>query len=156
VIVACVLLLDFFTKQAIHDHLPLRPGFIAPRIPLFEGVFNGIDCEITHTENMGAAWGIFAAFPHALLYFRMIFIAVTVYYTLFFAEAFLVQPLMLIVAGAIGNVIDYFMYGHVIDMIHFRFWGYDYPVFNIADSSICTGVFWIFLKIVMKSKNEGT
>ena len=48
----------------------------------------------------------------------------------------------LILAGAISNVIDTFVYGHVVDMIHFTFWGYDYAVFNLADSAVCLGVFW--------------
>jgi len=49
-------------------------------------------------------------------------------------------PFALILTGAVGNVLDYFVYGHVIDMLHFVLWTYDFPVFNIADSLITLGV----------------
>lgn len=45
----------------------------------------------------------------------------------------------LIIGGALGNVIDRLLFGHVIDFIqlHYRHWYY--PAFNIADSAICIG-----------------
>ena len=48
--------------------------------------------------------------------------------------------LALIMGGAIGNVIDRVLYGHVIDFLDFyvRGWGH-FPAFNIADSAICVG-----------------
>ncbi|MET3130490.1 signal peptidase II [Oxalobacteraceae bacterium GrIS 1.11] len=48
--------------------------------------------------------------------------------------------LALILGGALGNVIDRLMYGHVIDFIDFHLtnWGH-FPAFNIADSAICVG-----------------
>jgi signal peptidase II len=47
---------------------------------------------------------------------------------------------MLIIAGGIGNILDYFIYGHVVDMFHFILWGYSFPVFNVADASIFMGI----------------
>jgi signal peptidase II len=37
-------------------------------------------------------------------------------------------------------VLDYLLYGHVIDFFHFVFWGYSFPIFNCADSYITLGV----------------
>ena len=48
----------------------------------------------------------------------------------------------LILGGAIGNLIDRIVYGHVIDFIDFRVW----PVFNIADSAITIGAALIAYK----------
>ncbi|OGX38046.1 MAG: signal peptidase II [Omnitrophica WOR_2 bacterium RIFCSPHIGHO2_02_FULL_52_10] len=48
----------------------------------------------------------------------------------------------LILGGAIGNLIDRIVYGHVIDFIDFRIW----PVFNIADSAITIGAVIIAIK----------
>lgn len=45
----------------------------------------------------------------------------------------------LIMGGATGNLIDYFRFGYVIDMFHFTFWGYSFPVFNFADAAISIG-----------------
>jgi signal peptidase II len=51
----------------------------------------------------------------------------------------------LVIAGAVGNIIDRVVYGYVIDFFDF-YWGtYHWPAFNIADSSIVTGVALLIL-----------
>jgi signal peptidase II len=47
--------------------------------------------------------------------------------------------LALILGGAIGNVIDRLLYGHVIDFIDLHAGGWHWPAFNVADSAICVG-----------------
>jgi signal peptidase II len=48
--------------------------------------------------------------------------------------------LALIMGGALGNVIDRVLYGHVIDFLDFHYLEqYHFPAFNIADSAICIG-----------------
>ncbi|RJG05560.1 lipoprotein signal peptidase [Noviherbaspirillum cavernae] len=47
--------------------------------------------------------------------------------------------LALILGGAIGNLIDRVMYGHVVDFLDLHFRGWHWPAFNIADSAICIG-----------------
>ncbi|MBC7514343.1 MAG: lipoprotein signal peptidase [Herminiimonas sp.] len=47
--------------------------------------------------------------------------------------------LALILGGAIGNVIDRMLYGHVIDFLDFHTTGWHFPAFNVADSAICIG-----------------
>ena len=48
--------------------------------------------------------------------------------------------LSLILGGAIGNVIDRLLYGHVIDFLDFHVGGWHWPAFNVADMGICIGV----------------
>lgn len=47
--------------------------------------------------------------------------------------------LALIMGGAIGNVIDRVLYGHVIDFLDFHLTNWHFPAFNVADSAICVG-----------------
>ncbi|MFC0400977.1 signal peptidase II [Paraburkholderia rhizosphaerae] len=47
--------------------------------------------------------------------------------------------LALILGGALGNVIDRLMYGHVIDFLDFHVGGWHWPAFNLADSAITIG-----------------
>jgi signal peptidase II len=47
--------------------------------------------------------------------------------------------LALILGGAIGNLIDRVVYGHVVDFLDFHAGGWHWPAFNIADSAICVG-----------------
>jgi signal peptidase II len=55
---------------------------------------------------------------------------------------------ILILAGALGNIIDRFYFGCVIDFIDFKIW----PVFNLADSFITLGVILIILDTLKKKK----
>jgi signal peptidase II len=53
--------------------------------------------------------------------------------------------LSLILGGALGNVIDRMMYGHVIDFLDFHLHGWHWPAFNVADSAICCGAVLLVL-----------
>lgn len=137
---------DFFSKAAVHAFLPLMqrasPWYPYGGIPLFRD-FLGIEFSITHATNTGAAWGVLGGYQVPLLIVRILLIVCLAVYTALFAEQRRKLPFALILSGAAANVADYFLYGHVVDMFHFVFWGYSYPVFNIADSSIFIGVLWL-------------
>jgi signal peptidase II len=45
----------------------------------------------------------------------------------------------MIMGGAIGNVIDRLLHGHVVDMLDFHWAGHHFPAFNLADSAITLG-----------------
>lgn len=112
-------------------------------IPIFKNFF-GIEFSLVHATNKGMAWGLAGDHQLPLLYVRIgLIIALLAFLAFFNKKSANVWPLCLIVTGALGNVIDYFVYGHVIDMFHFVLWGYDYPVFNVADSMIFVGIFWL-------------
>ncbi|MBW2991267.1 signal peptidase II [Candidatus Woesearchaeota archaeon] len=55
-------------------------------------------------------------------------------------------PVILLVAGLLGNLIDRLFRGYVIDYIDFKFW----PVFNLADSLIVIGVIWLIIVVLRK------
>ncbi|MBX7066303.1 MAG: signal peptidase II [Parachlamydiales bacterium] len=105
------------------------------------GIFSlgGITCSLNYVVNSGAAWGFFGGHAGLLFALRMGIIFALIF---FVSKRF---PLWLVVTGAIGNVIDYCLYGHVIDFIHFTFWGYSFPIFNVADSCITIGILSLLL-----------
>jgi len=151
-----ILLLDAYTKYLTNEYLPNMYlswlGYPYEGIGIFKD-FLGIELSISHQTNLGAAWGLFGKYQEPLLYFRIFLITALLIYTLFLnTHKSWNIPLAMIIAGAIGNVMDYFIYGHVVDMIHFVFWGYDYPVFNVADSAICIGI----VCLLISSFNEKT
>lgn len=141
-----ILFLDILTKGLVQQHLPLvsSQSGVYPYggIGMFKDFF-GIQFAIVHNINQGAAWGIFSQWQNYLVALRIILIAAFIVYFLKNKHPHWDIPIACILAGAIGNVIDYFIYGHVIDMLHFSFWGYVYPTFNIADASICLGVIYL-------------
>jgi len=155
-----LLLLDIFTKYLIYYHLPISSRFSLwypyGGIGVFKN-FLGVEFSINHTINHGAAWGMFAEVQSFLLVLRILMIAGLLGYLLFYNTNKSWQiPLVLVSMGALGNVIDTFIYGHVVDMFHFIFWGYDFPVFNIADSCITIGVFWLILSSFFKPEKTST
>jgi signal peptidase II len=54
-------------------------------------------------------------------------------------------PYALIIAGALGNLVDRFRFGYVVDFIEWYYRDYHWPVFNIADSCIVVGAVLLIL-----------
>lgn len=126
-----VLSADQLTKQLVLTRLALGASWTP--IPALERFFS-----ISHVINRGAAFGLF---PDQGSLFAVIAIVVVVailaYYRYLPGDNWLVRlSLGLQLGGAVGNLVDRLRYGYVIDFIDFKIW----PVFNLADVSIVTGV----------------
>lgn len=139
-----ILIIDQVTKYLAYYYLPmgLSHAYDYPYggIGVFENIL-GIQFSLNYMANSGAAWGLLSDYQLPLLLLRIILIGMLLVYFFKYNEKVSFQiPLALIIAGAAGNVIDYFVYGHVVDMFHFVLWGYDFPVFNVADSAISIGI----------------
>jgi len=64
--------------------------------------------------------------------------------------------LALILAGAVGNLIDRLRYGHVVDFLDFHAMGWHWPAFNVADSAITIGAVLLILEgLVHQEKRVG-
>ena len=112
---------------------------------------------ITYTENTGSAWSFLAGWEYAQLFFKILTSVALVAFTVFYV--YLIKknntrakiPTILFIAGTIGNFIDRLSYNYVIDFIGLRFWGYNFPVFNFADSCLCIGIIWLIIYVVFFS-----
>ena len=104
-------------------------------------------------QNKGISFGLFSRYEIGwLISILTIGIVVVLFIWMRKLErAILALPFSLIIGGAIGNLIDRLNYGFVVDFIDFHFFGWHWPAFNIADSSITVGV--IFLLIASFSNN---
>lgn len=120
-------------------------------IGVFHNVF-GVEFSLNYMTNVGAAWGLFGDYQLLLVFLRICLIFGLIVYLLWFNKKKIWQvPLILIIAGAIGNVTDFFVYGHVIDMFHFVLRGFDFPIFNIADTAISLGIAALFILSFLRS-----
>lgn len=155
-----VLSLDAFVKYVVFTNVPTAPWAV-PYYPyggigVFESVL-GVDFAINHVHNRGSAWGLFANWHNLLLAVRILAITALSVYLVFWNKIRARDiPLTLIIAGALGNVVDCFVYGHVIDMFHFVLWGWSCPVFNVADSCIFIGVVVMLLQSMFTGEKRGS
>jgi signal peptidase II len=144
VIVFCLLLaLDQATKLAVDRSLPLH--FSREVIP---GFFS-----ITHVQNSGAAFGLLANVPGSAAIFviiALIAIALILVYVRQIKEGALwvLLCLSLVLTGAVGNLIDRFRLGSVVDFLDFHYRGWHWPAFNVADASITIGILLLAVKLL--------
>lgn len=100
--------------------------------------------NIVFTWNPGTAFSMFRGLgdnmPIVMVAATGIIIAILLYYLLRRAKSYERTPLIFIVGGALGNLIDRIRFGAVIDFLDFHIGGAHWPAFNIADSFITIGV----------------
>ena len=98
--------------------------------------------NITYVRNTGAAWSIFEGQVLGLIVVSLIIISFIIYYISKQKVKTKLEKIgySLILGGSFGNLLDRIIYGYVVDFLDFNIFGYDYPVFNLADSFIFIGV----------------
>ncbi|MBU8849925.1 MAG: signal peptidase II [Desulfobacterales bacterium] len=132
-----VVFADQITKYMIKINLALYDNIV-----VIEKFFN-----ITHILNPGGAFGFFASQSPEIRKFIFLFMSsVIALFVLWFYKkcaadfVFLSYGLALIFGGAVGNLIDRFRYGKVVDFLDFYVGSVHWPAFNIADSAISIGM----------------
>lgn len=140
-----VVLLDRWTKHLVAT----RVAMYSP-IQVIPGFF-----RITHTENTGAAFSLFADSPShwttaMLITFSVIAMIVVSVLLWKQSRAFSMTgiALSLILGGAVGNLWDRIASGRVVDFLDFYYGTHHWPVFNLADSAIVVGASLLVLEIV--------
>lgn len=132
-----IVIADQVTKYIIKTNLALYE-----QIAVIDNFFN-----ITFIFNPGGAFGFFADQPLVVRKFIFLFLSsIVAVFVLWFYQrcakeyVFLSYGLALIFGGAVGNLIDRFRFGKVIDFLDFYVGSAHWPAFNIADSAISVGM----------------
>lgn len=140
-----VVLLDRWTKHLAAVRIPLYT-----HIQIIPGFF-----RITHTENTGAAFSLFADSPShwrttLLIAFSVLAMLVVLVLLWKQTRALTVTgiALSLILGGAFGNLWDRVASGRVVDFLLFYVKQYQWPVFNLADSAIVVGACLLVMEII--------
>lgn len=118
-------------------------------IKLIEGIFH-----LHYLENNGAAWGIFSGKQSFLILLTsVITIGMLVYLVRLPREEKSYRlALMLIISGAVGNLIDRVDLGYVRDFLYFKW--IDFPIFNVADIFVVCGVILLMIVILFMDKSK--
>ena len=110
---------------------------------------------ITYVQNKGAAWSI-------LEDQRILLLIISVIVLFLINKAMNKEKLDkleivsygMIIGGIVGNLFDRIFYSFVIDFIDFRIFGYNYPVFNLADTFIVIGIILMIIITLRKEHHE--
>ncbi|MGE0405559.1 MAG: signal peptidase II [Candidatus Korobacteraceae bacterium] len=145
-IALAVVLLDRGTKwlvaarMELHDSISILPGFF----------------RLTYVQNTGAAFGLFSESSSewktaVLVVFSLV--ALTIVAVMLWKSSHALTStgigLSLILGGALGNLWDRVVQGHVVDFFDFHLGSYHWPAFNIADSAIVVGAGLMVLEILL-------
>jgi signal peptidase II len=151
-IASVVVLLDRWTKHIVARHIALYT-----HIQVIRGFF-----QITHTENTGAAFSMFADSPAhwktaMLIAFSVIALAVVSVLLWKNSPSHTATGvgLSLIMGGALGNLWDRLSSGRVVDFLLFYVKRYQWPVFNLADSAIVVGAGLLVIEILLAKAHSG-
>ena len=143
-----VIVLDQLTKHLIAQHIQLYD--IHPVLPVL---------DLTLMYNTGAAFSMLAmagGWQHWLFVTLALVVSAAIVVTLYRMKSpvnpWLASGLTLILGGALGNVIDRFRFGHVIDFIYAHWGPHYFPAFNVADSAITVGAGLLLLDALLESR----
>jgi signal peptidase II len=111
---------------------------------------------ITSHRNRGAAWGILQGQMWFFYIITVLVIIGIVYYIQKAARGnwLFGVSLGLMLGGAIGNFIDRVVRKQVVDFINTYIFGYDFPIFNIADSSLVIGVILLMVHMFIEERGS--
>jgi len=140
-LISIVILCDQLSKWMVAQRLPLYHSFEIVRKFL----------AITHVQNPGAAFSLFAGYAHANFVLSLfVAISITVMVWLIWREPSVNLTgigLAMIAGGACGNLIDRLRVGSVLDFISVDLGAYHWPDFNLADSCIVVGAILVGLAV---------
>lgn len=143
-IAAFIIILDQITKWLVVSKMHFGES-----ITVIENIL-----YITSHRNRGAAWGILQGQMWLFYAITLIVIVGIIYYM---QKAVKGKPLLglalaFMLGGAIGNFIDRVIRKEVVDFIHTFIFGYNFPVFNIADSSLVIGVALLMIQMLREER----
>ncbi|MCP4229953.1 MAG: signal peptidase II [bacterium] len=144
-IFAVLLLADQLSKLYIVMNIPL-----GVRREVIAGLLN-----FTHSRNPGGAFSIFADHPNLFLIVSSI--AIIILIIVYFKMARSTSTGLfsaVILSGAIGNMIDRFRLGQVVDFIDFYVGSWHWYIFNVADAAITVGAAGLFIVTLISEIKE--
>ena len=136
---------DLVTKYITSTHIELYE-----RVQIIPEFF-----YFTYVQNGGGAWSLGDDNPVLMNVIKVltVFFVLAVIFVLYYPDKrknlYLIFSLSLLASGATGNFIDRVWLGYVRDFISFYIFSYKFPVFNIADIALVTGVIMLVVSIII-------
>ena len=136
---------DLLSKKIVFDSIDLHT-FISLTFFL----------DLTHIHNFGISFGLFSGLisPWLLIIIGLLVVGFIFYLMKSASDTFEEWSLLIIISGALSNIIDRIFNGYVIDFIYFHYKDFFWPAFNFADIYITIGIIMIVINILRKINNS--
>jgi len=139
IIAIITLVIDQLTKIIIETFLGLNQSFT-----IIKNFFT-----FYYTNNYGAAWSLFNnQIPLLVIVSIIVLIIIIRYMNTFTTNLRNTIAFGIVLGGIAGNLIDRLFLGYVRDFIAFKFWDYQFPIFNISDMAIFLGISLLIIAII--------
>lgn len=143
-------ILDFVTKEWAVRSFPEPMPHSMGSIVVVENFF-----ELVRVHNTGVAFGMGNGGEHANwifggISFAALFFLAWMWRTGAFPTRLSRVAVALLVSGVMGNLLDRFLRGYVVDFLLFHLGSYSWPAFNVADSCICIAATFLFISAFQK------
>ena len=111
---------------------------------------------LTYTHNTGAAFSILTGQRLFLIIIAVVILIILLNYIKKNKVEEKIDKLAfsLIIGGSLGNLLDRIIRGYVVDFIDVKIFGYNFPIFNLADTFIVIGVFLLLITLIRKEQNN--
>ena len=138
-------LFDLFTKFLIQNYLFLNQSI---KINQF--------FDIVYVQNYGVSFGLFSReIPHWVLVLIALLVVILILFLMIISNKILEKnAYFLIIAGAIGNIIDRILNSYVVDFISLHYEMFYWPAFNFADIYITIGIIMLLVSFFIKSEDK--
>ncbi len=146
IIAVFVLIIDIITKILVDNSFNLNESNV-----IISNFF-----YLTKIYNDGASWSILAGHPLIIIIISIvILIMLLIYQSRFKHNLRNIIAFGFLYGGIMGNLLDRVLYTYVIDFLDFKIFGYDFPVFNLADIFIVMGIFLLLIAVFKKEDEYG-
>jgi len=137
---------DQIVKIIVNNSMTLNAS-----ITIIKDFFN-----ITYVHNNGAAWSLFSGNRFFLIAIAIVALIFIYYFLLKNKKLSKIETItyILLIGGIVGNLCDRILFGYVIDYFDFNIFGYEFPIFNIADIYIVLSVILLFIDVLRGVKHE--
>lgn len=139
-----IIAVDQITKQLIYKNIFYGSSIVL--IPRF--------LEISHVHNTGAAWGMFNQHTGILSAVTLAACAGLAFLYSQSKKKLFSAALLMVIGGALGNLIDRISRGFVIDFIRVWIFKYEFPNFNVADSCITVGCVLMIVAVMLSGRKN--
>lgn len=148
IIIVILFVIDQISKLVIMNNFRLNES-----VTVIKNFF-----RLTYSQNDGAAFGMFGGKTIFIVIVSVLVLGYLLFELFYHKKRNLIvdASVSLIVGGLIGNLFDRLYFGYVRDFLDFNIFGYDFAIFNLADTFIVVGAFIFLVGIFLEERHENS